>query len=345
MEQVDVVAVVGSCAPERARYARRLAQQTRRMFVSAHQLAVSPDPIDEAAALAAWADTSGGAVIEFPAETEPTELIGTLAAPDAATRLIRLVCVADAAHLRDDLDRESYAYRAAPPWRHADARQYIARAALTVTQIEYASDIVLVNGDALPTEDLSTIMALVSHLSPRARLRLHREVFEAGSEDEPYGAAQERPGWVAVLNGDLDPCMTDPHVSALRYDNVRPLHPGRLKRLLDDRIEPGEFGTVIRSGGFCRFATRSHVVAQWEHVGRMISFHPVARDDDLAEDEDLLALGQELAIIGVDLNRAALTAALDEAALDDAELADGPAAWAAFADPFPVWPTVADRAE
>ncbi|GAA5596001.1 G3E family GTPase [Kocuria rhizophila] len=133
-------------------------------------------------------------------------------------------------------------------------------------------------------------------------------------------------------------------MSSLRYENVRPLHPQRLGDLLDHRIETGEFGTVLRSAGFCRLATRSHVIAQWNHVGRMICLSPLARDEDMGERDELLALGQDLGIIGLDLDVPALRRAFDDAALTDDELAAGPAAWSQFHDPFPARPT-ADRAD
>ncbi|WP_246603575.1 GTP-binding protein [Microbacterium marinilacus] len=345
VEQVDVLAVVGACAPERLRYAKRLTAMTRRMFVPARRLALAPDPIDEALALAPWSGSSTGAVVEFPTETVMTELIGALADPHAPTRLAGIVCLADAAHLLDDLRRDSYAHRAALPGQHPSMGRYTAHALLAVTQLEYASLIVLVNWETLPTDDLSTVMGLVSHLSPRARLRLHADATSPWQPGIPYAVGQERPGWVALLNGDHDPHMTDPRVSAVRYENVRPLHPERLQHLLDDRIEAGEFGTVVRSAGFCRLATRVQVAAQWDHVGQMISFDPLGRDDELGEDDELLAVGQDLAFIGLDLDADALAAALDEVVLDDAELAAGPDAWRHFPDPFPAWRNTADRAE
>lgn len=344
MEQIDVVAVVGSCAPERQRYAKRLAAATGRMFVAAQRLAVSPDPADEAVALAPWAASSAGAVFEFPGRTSMTGLIGTLAGQDAATRLDGVVCVADAAHLLADLGRDTYAFQPRAPWGSGVAR-HTAHAMLAVTQLEYASMIALVNWECVATDELSALMALVSHLSPRARLRLDHDDAGPWHPGHAYAAAQERPGWVCVLNGGPRPHMTDPGVSAFRYENIRPWHPERLHHVLDERIEPGEFGTVVRSAGFCRFATRPRIVGQWDHVGRMISFDPLGTDDAVDEGEDLLSVGQELAVIGLDLDRRALAAALDEAVLTDAELAEGPEAWLRYPDPFPAWPAVADRTE
>lgn len=347
MGAVDVIAVVGTCAAERLGYARRLAAATERMLVPAARLARSPDPIDEAAALAPWASasesTAAGAVLEFPGATPVTELIGTLSDEGGPTRLIGVVCVVDAAHLLDDLGRDDYLSTAVR--EDPKDSEHTARAALTVSQIEFASTIVLVGWTPLSTADLATLMALVSHLSPQARLRLHREGAPPLEAEAPYAAAQERPGWVGLVNEDFAPHMTDPRVSGFRYERLRPLHPARLQRLLDERIEVGEFGTVIRSSGFCRLATRPQVTAHWQHVGRMISFLPLTEDDRLDDGEELLAVGQDLAFIGLDLDQDALRAALDDTVLNDEEFAAGPAAWAALEDPFPAWKTAPDRAE
>lgn len=53
-------------------------------------------------------------------------------------------------------------------------------------------------------------MGLVNHLSPRARLRLHPGdqdpwLHAAPATDAGYDVAQERSGWVTLLNGEHDP--------------------------------------------------------------------------------------------------------------------------------------------
>lgn len=148
----------------------------------------------------------------------------------------------------------------------------------------------------------------------------------------------------SVLNDDFAAHMTDARVSAFRYEQVRPLHPGRLMAVLD-RIGQGEFGVVVRSAGFCRLATRPQITAQWEHTGQMFTLTPLSDDTRLADDDELLSVGQDLAFIGLHLAEDRLAAALDDAALTDAELAAGPTVWARFADPFPAWQTATDRAD
>ena len=207
----------------------------------------------------------------------------------------------------------------------------------TATQIEYASTVVLAGWEALSTPDLSLAMALVSALAPTARLRLHPAPVVAPDDGVAAAPPRDRPGWIRLLNGEHDPHMTDARVVALRYQSQRPLHPARLRRLLDDEIETGRFGTVLRSAGFCRLATRPGTTAHWEHVGSMFSLPPAVDDAELGEDEELLAVGQDIAFIGIELDRAALTRALDAVCLTDAEFAAGPAAWSRYADPFPAW--------
>lgn len=364
MDQVDVVAVVGSCAPERHRYALRLASATRRMLIPSARLEHEADPAHAAAILAPWSDQPDGTVIEYPATTAAAEIIGACADPESPTRLLGLICVVDAPHLIDDLSVDDFLVS------ERDARgrpvDHVARASLTVSQLEYASTIVLVNWENLTTPELSTTMALVSSLSPRARLRLDRSGIGSPATETPetkdtaMRPAQDRAGWMEVLNGTSDPRMSDPRVSTVRYEQLRPFHPERLADVLMRRFDTGEFGQVIRSAGFCRLATRPATVLQWDHVGRMIAFHLLAADDRLGtriaadggahealrgdEPMESFAIGQELAFIGLDLDANALHDVLDSAALTDDELTAGPAAWARYPDPFPAHEPADDAA-
>ncbi len=346
MRVVEVVGVVGTCAPERHQYARRRAAERGGMLVPAARLVMGGDAITEAVALAPWAEPPGGAIVEFPSTTPVAEIIGAFVHDDL-TRLVELVCVVDATHLLRDLRRDDYVTRRID----GDEFKYTAHALHTVTQLELASTVFLVNWDALTTDELSTTMALVSHLSPAVRLKLDLAGSDLeGLTHEPrdlargpgrreYERAQEQPGWVQLLNREFEPHMTDARVSAFRYDRPRPFHPKRLEHLLDETIEPATLGTVVRSCGFARLATRSTATAKWEHIGSMFSLIPLQSGDDTLE------LGQDLAFIGLDLEQSALEAALDEALLTDAEIAAGPDAWAEYPDPFPAWETSGDPAD
>lgn len=347
MHTIDITAVIGSCPPERASAARRLAEATDRHLVTALRVSLALDPIAEAFALAARGSEScggnrreeehPGVIVEFPEATDVAELISRAGDEDSGVRLRNVVCIVDAAHLRHDIHREDYVVRQAARPNPRPRTVHVARSLQTVTQIEYASRIVLVGWTGVETYELALLMALVSHLSPHARLQLDRSGADFWRGDAGTTRARPRPGWTDILNGEHLPHMTDRRVSALRYENHRPLHPGRLRRLIDGPLSAGELGDIIRSVGFCRFATRPAQVAQWDHVGQMISFHPLSVDLD---EDEVAAVGQDLAFVGVDLDHAVLTDALDGAALTDGELAAGPTAWRRWSDPFPDWSTL-----
>lgn len=365
---VDLVAVVGSCAPERHALAMSLAAGDGRWFIPAQRLAMTADPLEELVSLTRWASQPELIFAELPESVTVIDAIGALTASDSPVCLREILCVVDASHLIQDLLRDDY--RPVAPIRR-DPQEYMARAMLTATQIEFASTVCFVNWESLSTPDLSTMMALVSHLAPTARLRLYgvdtgQALIEMSGHG--YSPEQDRPGWLRVLNGAFEPHMTDDRVSAFHYQRVGAFHPGRLQAVLDERVERGEFGQVLRSSGFCSFATRPDRLARWSHVGAMIDFDPVAFGNGVwssdpdgagpvagisgevdaargstsssrsdADDCDFLASGQDIAFFGLDLEHEALAASLDTALLTDAEFTAGPDAWLQFPDPYPEW--------
>lgn len=277
--------------------------------------------------------------MEFEASIDAIELVGALTSREGSTRLMGVVCIVDAVHIFDDLQRDDYvAARSAP------GLEVTATALLIARQIEYASTVLIVNWETLPTDRLSVLIALMSHLNPVARVLLDSSDTDALPTDSVYTPAQDRPGWIRMLNGDFAPGATDPRVSALHYEHVRPLHPARMERLLHT-TESGRFGAVVRSAGFCRLATRPDIVAQWDHVGHMMSLTPLALDNAMDDDEELLAIGQDLGFVGLDLDHGALRTQMDAAVLTDDELAAGPRAWCDFVDPFPPWHTASERSD
>lgn len=345
---VDLVAVVGSCAPERHMLAQNLAAQAGRWFIPSRRLAIVADPLEELISLARWANPPEQIIAELPDAVTVTDTIGALTASDSPVRLREVLCVVDASHLIPDLMRDEYTPIA--PARE-EPQEYMARALLTVTQIEFASTVHFVNWESLSTPDLSTMMSVISHLAPEARLQLHG--VDTGQPaprflDAGYSAQQDRPGWIRLLNEEFAPHMTDSRVSALHYQRVGAFHPERLQRVLDEQIEAGRFGKLLRSSGFCSFATRPGYLARWSHVGSMIDFAPILTDASMDDDQGsefadaveefaLSVHGQDLALIGLDLDHEALTLGLDAALLTDAEFTAGPEAWRRMPDPFPEW--------
>lgn len=318
----QMITVLGVCAAERRAYARQLAAATVRRVVTV-------DPQGDGEEVSRAVERGDALVVELETDVEPGPLLDLVGD--------HVVCVVDARHMFDDL-RDLAPLREGAP--SGDPRGDVgARARRAVGALECAHLIVLVEWQRSSTAELSMMMALASHLNPRARIRLSRGAradLRASGVDEPVGAWRARAGWVHALNAEHDPYMTDPRVRTLRYEQLRPFHPERLVHALDE-LESGRFGVLVRSVGLCRLATRPGVLARWEQVGSAMWIDP------LEQDESWLTTGQELALIGIDLQEPRIASALDGAALTDDELAAGPASWSTFDDPLPAWPARIDE--
>lgn len=309
----SVVMVQGMHDELRALHAARLSAASRTTLVTSS--GVRPEP-ERDIARALEADRS--LVIDVPSAVDPRHVVALAA--DAQHELGAIETVVDARMLLRLLGLDGR--QACDCWR----------AQRLVEQLEQSTMVTIMRWHPLATADLSMLMALVSHLAPRTRLRLDRGVVEA-----PAMAAIEREhdraGWTAVLNDGHDPHMTDPRVAALRFDDLRPFHPERLRAALET-LGAGRHGTLVRSAGFMCLASRPGRMALWDQAGGAIDLHPLPEPEPGALP---VALGQELALIGVDLDRAAIAALLDGATLHHDELAAGPEAWSRLADPFPEW--------
>ncbi|MDQ4504241.1 GTP-binding protein [Sinomonas sp. ASV322] len=322
---VSIVAVVGVCAQERRGYARRLAAANRWPVVEA----LRSVPAERLAETLSTAVRGGppceAAVFDAAGRWDVVELIGALGSrgkDDGGAHLAQVVAVVDVAHFFDDLGDDSGALEGATTV-----------AERLVHGVEFASTVVLVNWEPLSTADLSMLMALVNHLAPRARLRLDQPAANLELELGSIGREQDGAGWMRLINRDFVPYMTDPRVGGFVYEQVRPFHAGRLAEALDGEIGRGGYGRLVRSAGFCSLASRPGILAQWEQVGGVIGLEPLPG----AHDGGMLAIGQEFAVVGLDLDFDGLARALDACALTDRELAEGPLAWMAYPDPLPSW--------
>lgn len=327
MQATEVIAVLGARASRRDTIATDVAEDTDSVLVSVGGRSEGGDHTSEVVDILTRT-APARAVVVFPGDTSATDVIGALT-DDDALRLTEVICVIDAPRFFEDLSAEDYVRLGDSPTPF-----FVAAALRTVQQIEHASLLVLTDWRSVSTRDLSVVMSALSHLAPRARLQLHR-----GAPVPQTAAFDERthqPGWAQILSEDFSPHMTDPRVSAFRYEHIHPFHPDRVRVLLEDGFGTDAFGTVLRSAGFCRFATRSGVIGSWDHVGQMIAFDPLALDEQTPPG-DVLALGQDIAFLGLDLDHAHLTAALDAAVLTAAEMMAGPREWATYPDPFPAW--------
>lgn len=329
MTSTDVIAVIGPCKSERAEFAATLAERTSRVYVPASSH-TTPDDI--------YADTMNrisetvpgkNAVAEFPATTPAQDIIGSIVDNDLATTLSSLICVLDASHLLNDLYSDSLIKMPTGP---------VPEALVTASHMEFASNVVLTRWEHIPTFELSAMMALISHLAPTARIHLSNKYTPTQAKRGLYVLGQARPGWVRILNDQFDPHMTDKRVSATRFESFRPFHPERLSRLLTEEIAANAFGMVVRSAGFFRLATRPGLIGEWQQVGQRTLLNNLGSDQLDSPDSEVLSLGQDIAIVGFDLDHRRLANAFDLATLTDKELALGPDHWLTFDDSLPPWP-------
>jgi G3E family GTPase len=336
----EVTAVVGACGPERQRYAHELARHQGARLVLAQDVVTSATAVEEALHQASQEPDVCPLIVEFPLQSPALHIIGELTDAPAPAELTDLVCLVDAAHLLADLSSTEH-LRLTSHDDHGSGGVYASRAELVVTQIEYASMVVLVNTEALRAKELNLLLTLISYLAPKA----HIDMVDSSGHQGPrrslgsFTMEQTHAGWVSLLNGDFSPRFQDSAVTGLRYEQMRPFHPGRLSELMNRWMDSLNGGMLLRSAGFCHLATRAHITGHWNQVGAHMAMFPAAFDHQLSEEDEPLAFGQELAFIGLNLKAEQLVKELDDAALTDNELVGGPGLWATFPDPFPEWST------
>ena len=235
---------------------------------------------------------------------------------------------------------------------NADDERTIAN--LLVDQIEFADVLVLNKTDLVSADELSRVEALLRRMNRRARLIRTQfgsvplpEILNTGLFD--FEQASTFAEW---LSGEVHTPETEEYgVSSFVYRARRPFHPERLMNMLESDVLDG----VIRSKGFVWLAPRHDMVGVWSQAGEVISLDYGGEwwadtpADEYPNDPALVAeikgqfqgeygdRRQELVVIGVDLDRAAITAALDACLLTDAEMALGWRGWRRFLDPFLAW--------
>jgi G3E family GTPase len=279
-----------------------------------------------------------------------------------ALRLDTLVTVVDAStFLRDVNDAEFLRDRVAPQADDSDEDDRTVVDVL-IAQVEFADVIVLNKADLVSADALAQLGAILRAFNPRA------EVIPTSFGKVPavnlldtqrfdFEETASAPGWLALQRGE--PLAESHGVGGFVYRRRRPFHPGRFADLIHTEWIR-EHGNVLRSKGLFWLASRMGIAGDWAQAGGVCrpaaagawwaALDPsewptdaadrAALDADMREDGQPAPYGdrrQELALVGVDLDRNALEACLDACLLTDAEMAAGPDAWAAYADPFPAW--------
>ncbi|MEY3200682.1 MAG: CobW/P47K family protein, partial [Pseudomonadota bacterium] len=209
--------------------------------------------------------------------------------------------------------------------------------------------------DQTSPEALEKLEGILRALNPQARLLRATfgavpvsAVMNTGLFD--FERAANAPGWLCELRGEHVPETESYGIRSFCYQARRPFHPQRFWALIHT-----EWPGVVRSKGFFWLATRHDVVGEWGQAGGLCR-HGAAglwwaaqSQDEWPEDDDSRAeieadwqdpygdRRQELVFIGMAVDEASLRARLDACLLNDDEMAQGPAGWQQWDDPFPGW--------
>ncbi len=297
-------------------------------------------------------------LIESTGISEPLPIAETFTFPlddgfslaDVA-RLDTMVTVVDARNILRELETLDTLAERGMGMTPDDARTV---ANLLVDQIEFANVLVLNKTDLVEPDDINRIEALLRRMNPHAKLirttfgyvplteLLHTERFN-------FDHAATFAEWLS--NEEHIPETEEYGVSSFVYRARRPFHPQRLMAML----ESDAFDTVIRSKGLVWLATRHDMVGVWSQAGEVVSLDyggnwwATVPEREYPGDPALVAeikqqfegpygdRRQELVIIGIDLDRIGVTAALDHCLLTDEEMALGWRKWRKFPDPFAEW--------
>jgi len=226
---------------------------------------------------------------------------------------------------------------------------------LLVEQIEFCDVLVLNKTDLLTLEEIGRLESMLKTLNPRAQIihssfgkvPLHR-MMHTGLFD--FDQAAEAPGWLQELRGEHVPESEEYGISSFVYRARKPFHPQRLWQWFNQ-----EWSGVVRSKGRYWIASRPELCATWSQAGavtrtELAGMWWVATPKEYwPEDAESFAhiksrwqepygdRQQELVLIGIAMDKTALTAAFDDCLLTEAEVALGMDAWRQFSDPFPVW--------
>jgi G3E family GTPase len=317
------------------------------------------DLLEEVARLAA-AGSFDYVLIESTGIGEPMPVAATFSFRDEqgrslsdVARIDTMVTVVDAQRFLEDYASTEFLTDRGQSAGEGDERAVVD---LLVDQVEFADVIVVNKCDTVSLEQRERLEAILHHLNPGARIVpatrgavALESVLDTGLFDEEK--ASRSAGWAKELAGEHTPETEQYGIKSFVYRARRPFHPERFMRWLDT-----EWKGVVRSKGFFWLASRMDEVGAWSQAGAAGSVTGAGfwwasapkeawPDEGDPAREELLAdwqepygdRRQELVVIGMRMDEAALRAGFDQCLLTDEELALGPSEWAQLEDPFEDW--------
>lgn len=283
----------------------------------------------------------------FTFEGEDGRCLGEVA------RLDTMVTVVDAFNFLRDYSSQDSIQSRGESLGEEDARTVVD---LLIEQIEFCDVLVLNKIDLISEAERERLMAILNSLNPRARIETAEfgkvpleRVLNTGLFD--FEEASRAPGWLQELRGTHTPETEEYGIGNFVYRARRPFHPQRFLELVES-----EWPGVVRSKGFFWLANFPTLAGSWSQAGAVARYHVAGYwwasmpPERWPEDPETVALikekwdervgdaRQELVLIGMDMDEAALRARFDACLLSDEEMASGPSTWTTWTNPFSDWP-------
>jgi G3E family GTPase len=299
-------------------------------------------------------------VIESTGVSEPLPVAATFSFRDEegeslgdVSRLDCMVTVVDAVNLMNDYSSADFLADRGETAGEGDDRRLVS---LLVEQIEFA-DVVIVNkASAVSADQLAIVKQVVASLNADAKIidadfgKVPLDaILDTGLFDDDK--AEQHPLWAKELYGYADhrPETEEYGVESFVYRARRPFHPAMFYRFLTG----AGLDQVIRAKGHFWLATRPDFLGELaiagtqkvtSRMGRWWAAVPKNRwPEDGSFEEFVLKhwdnvwgdRRQELVFIGIGMDQAKITTALDGCLVKGDSF--DPDNWAKLSDPFPSW--------
>ncbi|QMV39866.1 GTP-binding protein [Cohnella cholangitidis] len=222
---------------------------------------------------------------------------------------------------------------------------------LLIDQIEFCDVLLLNKCDLIKEDELAQLEGVIRKLQPRAKLirtvqgRIEpADILNTGLFD--FDTASRSAGWIREMEKPAHTPETEEYgISSFVYERVKPFHPGRLLRWMENwPIE------IVRAKGIMWVATRNEMGQSLSQAGPSIQFGPSGywvaalpedeREMYLSEDPELSKQWSpqygdrinKVVFIGIEMDRETIVSSLDGCLLTEDELRQD---WMQFKDGLP----------